>query len=88
MGENYCICSPFDDSMIENMLVCGDVRSVLYDLLLRMAQNDSLTLPDGTSIPNNEKYWLRLAVRYRPNKNGNLKRTDEVFKNESRKCKG
>ena len=31
------------------------------------AEDDSIALPGGLSLPNNKEYWLRLAKKYRPN---------------------
>lgn len=45
----------------------GDVRLAAYHLCLLKAEDDSITLPGGLSLPNNRAYWLSLAKRYRAN---------------------
>lgn len=46
----------------------NDVRATAYECLLLKSENDSIGLPGGLEIPNNENYWLRLANKYKPNK--------------------
>ena len=36
-------------------------------MFLLKAENDSISLPGGLNIADNQKYWLRLAQKYRPN---------------------
>lgn len=55
-----------------------DVRRTSYEALLRKAEDDSITLPSGLSVPNNRKYWLGLAKRYRDNASGTLGRCDDA----------
>ena len=31
------------------------------------AENDSISLPGGLNIADNQNYWLRLAKKYKPN---------------------
>lgn len=45
----------------------NDVEATAYELLLIKAEDDSVSLPSGLNMSNNENYWLRLAQKYRPN---------------------
>ena len=51
-----------------------DVHGAAYAGFLRKAEDDSINLPSGLSVPNNRNYWLGLAKFYRPNRGGILKR--------------
>lgn len=51
-----------------------DVEKASYEALIYKAENDSISLPSGMQIPDNRKYWLTLAKRFRKNKNQNLLR--------------
>ena len=44
-----------------------DLTKTAYECLLMKAENDSISLPGGLNIADNQKYWLRLAQKYRPN---------------------
>lgn len=45
----------------------NDLDLTTYNLLILKAEDDSITLPGGLSIPSNQEYWLRLAQKYKPN---------------------
>ena len=44
-----------------------DINNTAYECFLVKAEDDSISLPGGLSLPNNKEYWLRLARKYRPN---------------------
>jgi len=71
--------SPFfeDEELFDILEGCGyDVRKASFEALLRKAEDDSIALPSGLTVPNNRKYWLSLAKRYRGNAGGNIGRGD------------
>ena len=43
-----------------------NIDATAYECLLIKAENDSISLPGGLNIADNQKYWLRLAQKYRP----------------------
>lgn len=45
----------------------SDLNNTIYECFLVKAEDDSISLPGGLSLPNNKEYWLRLAKKYRPN---------------------
>lgn len=71
--------SPFfkDEELLYLLEYNGyDIRKTSYSALLRKAEDDSITLPSGLTVPNNQKYWLNLANTFRENKGGTIKRAD------------
>ena len=44
-----------------------NVNAAAYQCLIIKAENDSISLPGGLNIADNQNYWLRLAKRYKPN---------------------
>lgn len=44
-----------------------DVNLTAYECFLLKAEDDSISLPGGLQLANNNKYWLRLAKKYKPN---------------------
>lgn len=45
----------------------GDIYKTAYQCFMIKAEDDSISLPGGLSLPNNRNYWIGLAQRYRPN---------------------
>jgi len=45
----------------------NDVEKAAYTCFLLKAEDDSIQLPGGLSLPNNRSYWLSLAKKYRHN---------------------
>ncbi len=72
-------CCEFDDEALTDFLAefNYDLDEATYIALLRRAENDQITLPDGTVLPSQRSYWLSLARHYRPNKGRSLRRADE-----------
>lgn len=63
----------FEDNELNMYLEKYDsAEKAAYYCLIAKAQNLSLSV-GGVSTPDNEKYFLRLAQKYRPNHSGVLK---------------
>ena len=45
----------------------GNINSTAYECLIIKSENDSISLPGGLNIADNQNYWLRLARKYKPN---------------------
>lgn len=45
----------------------NDLNLTTYKLAKMKAEDDSITLPGGLSLPNNRKQWLTIAAMYKPN---------------------
>ena len=44
-----------------------NVNAAAYECLIIKAENDSISLPGGLNIADNQNYWFRLAKIYKPN---------------------
>ena len=44
-----------------------NVSATAYECLIIKSENDSISLPGGLNIADNQGYWLRLAKKYKPN---------------------
>ncbi len=67
-----------DQELLEELAMHdGDVRATAYDVLLRKAENTEITLPGGMHMPDQQRYWLRLAARLRKNHTHNAPRADD-----------
>ncbi|MCC0642654.1 hypothetical protein KGF41_00075 [Clostridioides sp. ZZV14-6150] len=44
-----------------------DFNNTMYELCILKAENDSISLPGGLSMPENKLYWLTLAKKYKKN---------------------
>ena len=44
-----------------------NLDAATYECLLIKAEDDSISLPGGLSLPDNREYWLKLAKKYKPN---------------------
>lgn len=45
----------------------GNINNTAYECLVIKSENDSISLPGGLNIADNQSYWLRLAKKYKPN---------------------
>lgn len=45
----------------------NNLDKTTYKLALMKAEDDSITLPGGLSLPNNSSQWKRIAAMYKPN---------------------
>ena len=59
----------FSDEEIAYYLEKNDnsVEDTAYECLIIKSENDSISLPGGLNIADNQSYWLRLAKKYKPN---------------------
>lgn len=56
----------------------GDLSGATYYGALIKAERSGMTLPDGTTLPDNRDYWLSIAAMHRPNRGGALPRADDA----------
>lgn len=73
-------CRFFSDQECERLLQKhhGDIQAASYEGLLKKADADGLTLPDGAKVADSREYFLSLAAYYRPTYTGTVTRADEV----------
>lgn len=72
-------CCTLDDTALSELLErypCYELAA--YHACIIMAQEDSLRLPDGTTIPSQRAYWLSRARQLRPARSRTVVRADEV----------
>lgn len=58
----------FSDEELEyyiNFKHKDDFNGAMYEMCLLKAENDSISLPGGLTIANNQEYWRTLAKKYR-----------------------
>lgn len=69
----------FTDEELQQLLELhsGQVERCAYDVLIRKAENTSLTLPDGTTLPDQSSHYLRRAAMLRPIRTRNACRADD-----------
>lgn len=69
----------FSDEELERLLEMhsGQVEKCAYDVLIRKAENTSLTLPDGTTLPDQSAHYLRRAAMLRRVHTRNACRADD-----------
>ena len=58
------------------LALAGDVRSAAYQVLLQKSQSTAATLA-GITLPDQQKYWLRLAAQVRKNGGRTAERADK-----------
>ena len=56
----------------------GNVRACAYDILIRKAENTSITLPSGITLPDQAAHYLRRAAQLRPIRTRNAQRADDA----------
>lgn len=58
----------FDDEEIDyyiNEKHKGNFNAAMYEMCLLKAEDDSISLPGGTTLPSNRDYWLMQAEKYK-----------------------
>ncbi len=78
LEETNDSCRALPDAQLSHFLLRagGDADGAVYLGALAKAKIASITLPDGTTLPNNRDYWLGIAASYRPNRGGVIPRAD------------
>lgn len=56
----------------------GQVERCAYDILIRKSENTALTLPDGTTLPDQSRHYLRRAAMLRKILTRNACRADDL----------
>jgi len=78
MLEEVESCRVLSDQQLSAFLLRakGDADGAVYFGAIAKAKIDSVTLPDGTTLPSNRDYWLAIASAFRPNHGGPARRAD------------
>lgn len=56
----------------------GSIQAAAYAGCLMLAEDSACRLPDGTTLPDLQNYWLRMAKLYRPNGGRCVQRADDT----------
>lgn len=74
---NCCGCPLSDDTLSTLLEMYPCYELALYHACLLLSRDSSLRLSDGTQAASQSRYWLRLALSYRPCASTTLRRADE-----------
>jgi len=74
-----CECCPLSDAALLWLLSrYGSYEQAAYQACIMLSQDCSLRMSDGTTTPSQSRYWLNLALTFRPNRGGALSRADSA----------
>ena len=74
-----CECCPLSQTTLMWLLAKhGSYDSAAYHACVMLAQDCAMRMSDGTSVPSQRRYWLNLALSFRPNRGGALRRADQA----------
>lgn len=72
-----CESCPLSDTTLLWLLSrCGSYEQAAYQACIMLSQDSSLRMSDGTATPSQSRYWLNLALTFRPNRGSILTRAD------------
>lgn len=71
-----CGCPLSDDTLAALLEMYPCYELALYHACMLLARDSSLRLSDGTAAPSQSRYWLRLALSFRPSRTGTVNRAD------------
>lgn len=73
MATRECYCPMFSDREIKFYLEeeNGNVNNTIYRLLTLKAENGAIAF-EGMTLPDSERYFMKVAMDYRPNNSGIL----------------
>lgn len=76
-----CGCPLSDDTLMALLEMYPCYELALYHACMLLARDSSLRLSDGTQAASQSRYWLRLALSYRPSHTKSICRADSVYAN-------
>ncbi len=72
-----CECCPLSETTLLWLLSrYGSYEQAAYHACIMLSQDCSMRLSDGTTLPSQSRYWLDLALTFRPNRSGTVARAD------------
>lgn len=54
----------------------GSYEQAAYQACIMLSQDCAMRMSDGTTAPSQSRYWLNMALSFRPNRGGTLCRGD------------
>ncbi|MBQ9993974.1 MAG: hypothetical protein IJP17_04620 [Clostridia bacterium] len=74
-----CGCTLSDEELSGLLERYSDINTAAYHACVRLSQENDVHMPDGTVMPTQSEYWLRMALTFRKNLGGTMRRADEVM---------
>ncbi len=74
-----CAGEGYDEEWLLGLLEqYGSIQAAAYAGCIKLAENSECRLSDGTTLPDMQAYWLRMAKLYRPSGGRCVHRADEL----------
>ena len=70
-------CPLSDTTLLWLLAKHGSYEKAAYHACLMLSQDTSLRMSDGTEMPSQSRYWLNLALSFRPCRGTVLGRADD-----------
>jgi len=72
-----CECCPLSETTLLWLLSQNDsYEQAAYQACIMLSQDCAMRMSDGSTAPSQSRYWLNLALTFRPNRGGALQRAD------------
>jgi len=72
-----CDCCPLSETTLLWLLTrYGSYEQAAYQACVMLSQDCAMRMSDGTTAPSQSRYWLNMALSFRPNRGGALSRAD------------
>jgi len=73
-----CECCPLSETTLLWLLSRYDsYEQAAYQACVMLSQDCAMRMSDGTTAPSQSRYWLNLALTFRPSRGGIVGRADE-----------
>lgn len=73
-----CECCPLSQTTLLWLLAkYGSYELAAYHACIMLSQDSAMRMSDGTTAPSQSRYWLNMAMTFRPNRGGAMQRADE-----------
>ncbi len=74
-----CECCPLSEATLQWLLArYGSLELAAYHACMMLSQDCAMRMSDGTTAPSQTRYWLNLALTFRPNRGRAVTRADEL----------
>ena len=73
-----CECCPLSQTTLLWLLAqYGSYERAAYQACIMLSQDCAMRMSDGATAPSQSRYWLNMALTFRPNRGGAMVRADE-----------
>ena len=74
-----CECCPLSQTTLLWLLAeYGSYTKAAYHACIMLSQDCAMRTGDGTTVPSQSRYWLNMALTFRTNHGGALRRADQA----------